>query len=177
MVKIEEGHIDFVDDLANIVPAVLTLAMLGIPLKKWAIYSEPVHASVYTPEHSPDIDRVVAGHRQMGLDLLTKALAYEMAPDGITVNAIAPGVIETALTRNSLADSAIANWIVDCVPAGRIGRPEDIAAVAAFLASDDAEYVTGISVPVDGGFTLGWFRKPVHDDHVMAPSPELEVAR
>ncbi|MDT5227472.1 MAG: hypothetical protein QOH94_1265, partial [Mycobacterium sp.] len=55
--KIEGGRIDFVDDLANIVPAVLTLAMLGIPLKNWAIYSEPVHASVYTPEHSPDIDK------------------------------------------------------------------------------------------------------------------------
>ena len=51
--KIEEGAIDFVDDLANIVPAVLTLAMLGIPLKKWNLYSEPVHAAVYTPEHSP----------------------------------------------------------------------------------------------------------------------------
>jgi NAD(P)-dependent dehydrogenase (short-subunit alcohol dehydrogenase family) len=94
-----------------------------------------------------------------GLDLLTRALAYEMAGDGIRVNAIAPGVIETALTSHSLADSEIADWIVDCIPAGRVGRPEDIAAVAAFLASDDAEYVTGISVPVDGGFTLGWFRK------------------
>ncbi len=52
--KIESGHIDFVDDLANIVPAVLTLAMMGIPLKKWTIYSEPAHASVYTPEHSPE---------------------------------------------------------------------------------------------------------------------------
>jgi NAD(P)-dependent dehydrogenase (short-subunit alcohol dehydrogenase family) len=94
-----------------------------------------------------------------GLDLLTRALAYEMAGDGVTVNAIAPGVIETALTKRSLADSSIADWIVDCVPAGRVGRPEDIAAVAAFLASDDAEYITGISMPVDGGFTLGWFRK------------------
>ena len=95
-----------------------------------------------------------------GLDLLTRALAYELADDGVRVNAIAPGVIETALTSHSLSDSTIADWIVDCVPAGRVGRPEDIAAVASFLASDDAEYVTGISVPVDGGFTLGWFRKP-----------------
>jgi NAD(P)-dependent dehydrogenase (short-subunit alcohol dehydrogenase family) len=93
------------------------------------------------------------------LDLLTKALAYELAPEGVTVNAIAPGVIETALTSSSLADTAIADWIVDSIPAGRVGRPEDIAAVAAFLASDDAEYLTGISVPVDGGLTLGWFRK------------------
>jgi glucose 1-dehydrogenase len=95
-----------------------------------------------------------------GLDLLTKALAYEMAPDGVRVNAIAPGVIETPLTEQSLGDGTTADWIVSCVPVGRVGRPEDIAAVASFLASDDAEYVTGISVPVDGGWTLGWFRKP-----------------
>jgi glucose 1-dehydrogenase len=95
-----------------------------------------------------------------GLDLLTKALAYEMAADGVRVNAIAPGVIETPLTQHSLGDDTTAEWIVSCVPVGRVGRPEDIAGVAAFLASDDAEYVTGISVPVDGGWTLGWFRKP-----------------
>ena len=69
--KIEEGRIDFVDDLANIVPAVLTLAMMGIPLNRWSIYSEPTHAAVYTPEHSPDAARVAEGHRQMGLDLFT----------------------------------------------------------------------------------------------------------
>ena len=56
--KIETGRIDFVDDLANVVPAVLTLAMLGIPLKNWDIYVEPVHASVYTPPDSPDMARV-----------------------------------------------------------------------------------------------------------------------
>lgn len=67
--KIETGAIDFVDDLANIVPAVLTLAMLGIPLKKWSMYSEPTHASVYTPEDSPDVERVAEMHRQMGADL------------------------------------------------------------------------------------------------------------
>ncbi|MQY27718.1 cytochrome P450 [Nocardia aurantia] len=57
--RIESGSIDFVDDLANIVPAVLTLAMMGIPLKKWTIYNEPAHASVYTPPHSPDMPRVL----------------------------------------------------------------------------------------------------------------------
>ena len=55
--KIESGRIDFVDDLANIVPAVLTLAMMGVPLKKWSIYNEPAHASVYTPPDSPDMAR------------------------------------------------------------------------------------------------------------------------
>ena len=57
--KIEEGRIDFVDDLANIVPAVLTLGLLGVPLKDWEIYCEPAHASVYTPVESPDYTRVV----------------------------------------------------------------------------------------------------------------------
>ncbi|MFN8217766.1 MAG: SDR family NAD(P)-dependent oxidoreductase [Solirubrobacterales bacterium] len=94
-----------------------------------------------------------------GLDLLTKALAYELAPAGVTVNAIAPGVIETPFTKASLAREEISGWIVDCVPIGRIGRPEDIAAAASFLASVDAGYVTGISIPVDGGFTMGWFRR------------------
>ena len=86
--KIEEGRIDFVDDLANIVPAVLTLAMLGIPLKNWAIYSEPVHASVYTPEHSPDIDKIVAMHRQMGLDLLNNMVEIRENPRPGIVNGL-----------------------------------------------------------------------------------------
>jgi NAD(P)-dependent dehydrogenase (short-subunit alcohol dehydrogenase family) len=94
-----------------------------------------------------------------GLDLLTRALAFELGPSGVTVNAIAPGVIATALTNQTLENSETAAWIEGCVPLERVGRPEDVAAVAAFLASDDAAYVTGSSIPVDGGFTLGWFRK------------------
>lgn len=86
--KIEGGSIDFVDDLANIVPAVLTLAMLGIPLKKWALYSEPVHAAVYTPEHSPDIERVTAMHREMGLDLVNTMLEIRENPRPGIVNGL-----------------------------------------------------------------------------------------
>ncbi|PBJ36620.1 cytochrome P450 [Mycobacterium avium] len=86
--KIEEGSIDFVDDLANIVPAVLTLAMLGIPLKKWKMYSEPVHAAVYTPEHSPDIERVTAMHREMGLDMVNNMLEIRENPRPGIVNAL-----------------------------------------------------------------------------------------
>ncbi len=78
--KIEGGSIDFVDDLANVVPAVLTLAMLGIPLNKWNLYSEPVHAAVYTPEHSPDIERVTAMHREMGLDMVNTMLEIRENP-------------------------------------------------------------------------------------------------
>ncbi len=70
--KIESGRIDFVDDLANIVPAALTLAMMGIPIKNWTIYNEPAHASIYTPPNSPDIERVRQLHQQMGMDLVTQ---------------------------------------------------------------------------------------------------------
>ncbi|OBI97584.1 cytochrome P450 [Mycobacterium asiaticum] len=86
--KIESGNIDFVDDLANIVPAVLTLAMLGIPLKKWKMYSEPVHAAVYTPEHSPDIERVTAMHREMGLDMVNNMLEIRENPRPGIVNGL-----------------------------------------------------------------------------------------
>jgi cytochrome P450 len=67
--KIESGAIDFVDDLANIVPAVLTLAMMGLPLADWPIYCEPAHAGVYTPPDSPDMPRVREQSIQMGMRL------------------------------------------------------------------------------------------------------------
>jgi cytochrome P450 len=81
--KIETGHIDFVDDLANIVPAVLTLAMMGIELNKWTIYSEPAHLSVSTPEHSPDAERVAKMNRRPGLvnALLQLRIEGEPPPD------------------------------------------------------------------------------------------------
>ncbi|MGN5236921.1 cytochrome P450 [Rhodococcus sp. SJ-3] len=87
--KIESGKIDFVDDLANIVPAVLTLAMMGIPIEKWVIYNEPVHAAVYTPPDSPDIPRINEMHRTMGLDLLTSLFEIRENPRPGLINAIA----------------------------------------------------------------------------------------
>jgi cytochrome P450 len=86
--KIESGCIDFVDDLANIVPAVLTLAMMGIELNKWMIYSEPAHLSVSTPEHSPDAERVAQMNRQMGIDLLTNMVEIKDNPRPGLVNAL-----------------------------------------------------------------------------------------
>lgn len=86
--KIEEGRIDFVDDLANVVPAVLTLAMLGIPIKRWAMYSEPVHAAVYTPEDSPDAERVAEMHREMGIDMLTNLFEIKENPRPGLVNGL-----------------------------------------------------------------------------------------
>jgi 3-oxoacyl-[acyl-carrier protein] reductase len=80
-----------------------------------------------------------------------KTLAREVAPDGITVNTIAPGRIATDRLRELYGDSGPPAEVLAAIPAGRIGTPAEIAAVACFLASDHASYVTGTVVPVDGG--------------------------
>ncbi len=87
--KIESGSIDFVDDLANIVPAVLTLAMLGVPLKNWEIYNEPAHASVYTPPDSPDIPRIQELHMAMGMDLMQNLYEIRENPRPGLIDAMA----------------------------------------------------------------------------------------
>jgi cytochrome P450 len=86
--KIESGRIDFVDDLANIVPAVLTLAMMGIELQKWPVYSEPAHLSVSTPEHSPDAERVAQMNRQMGIDMINTMMELRENPRPGLINAL-----------------------------------------------------------------------------------------
>lgn len=85
---IESGTIDFVDHLANVVPAVFTLAMMGIELNKWKLYSEPTHASVYTPEHSPEREKINAQHREMGIDILNNMIEIRENPRPGLVNAL-----------------------------------------------------------------------------------------
>jgi len=93
-----------------------------------------------------------------GVVELTKTMAVELAQHGITVNAIAPAQIDTRLTR-TLPEEARQRRI-DRIPLGRFGEPDDIAKAALFLASDDARYVTGHTLAVDGGYLAGglWSR-------------------
>ena len=86
---IETGRIDFVDDLANVVPAVLTLAMLGVSLDKWTMYNEPAHASVYTPPDSPDAPRVRELYMAMGIDLFTNLVEIRDDPRPGIIDALA----------------------------------------------------------------------------------------
>lgn len=81
---------------------------------------------------------------------LTKSVARELASRGITCNAVAPGFIQTDMTEN-LGDN---NPLLNSIPLGRMGKPEDIAAAVAFLASDSAAYITGEVLKVDGGLSI-----------------------
>jgi 3-oxoacyl-[acyl-carrier protein] reductase len=84
-----------------------------------------------------------------------KSLARELGPEGITVNTIAPGRIDTERLRSLYGDDWPAPTDLEDVPLRRVGSPAEIAAVAAFLASDRGGYVTGAVIPVDGGLTRG----------------------
>jgi len=87
-----------------------------------------------------------------GVRLLTKALAIELSPLGIRVNAIGPGFTATSLNAKARQDAAYMANFASRIPLGRIGTPEDIAGPAVFLASDMARYITGVTLPVDGGY-------------------------
>ena len=85
--------------------------------------------------------------------MLTKSLAAEWAPHGVRVNAIAPGYIGTELTKRGLSNAEWRKTWLEMTPFGRVGDPSDVAALALFLASDAAAYMSGSVVSVDGGYT------------------------
>ncbi len=91
------------------------------------------------------------------IDGMTRAMAVELSPRGIRVNAIAPGFIYSAMTEKALnSDPERKAKVFNRTPMGHMGQPEDIGAAAMYLASDAAKYVTGVVLPVDGGNSIGF---------------------
>ncbi len=104
------------------------------------------------------IDRVVAyAASKSAVEGMVKVLASEFSKDGVRINAIAPGFIETAMSRTAMnSDPERRDRAMRRTPMGKFGQPADIGHAAVFLASDGARYITGASLPVDGGNSIGF---------------------
>ena len=89
-----------------------------------------------------------------GIRMLTRSLAQEVAAEGIRVNAVAPGAIQTPINKDAWDSESALKQLLKLIPYGRIGQPEDVARATIWLASDEADYVTGTTLFVDGGMSL-----------------------
>ena len=89
-----------------------------------------------------------------GVAQLTKSLAIAWAAEGIRVNAVAPGWIATAFTQPLLDDDERSQTVLSRTPLGRWGRPEDVAGAVCFLCSKTAAFITGVVLPIDGGYSI-----------------------
>jgi len=125
-------------------------ALPGMLAKGWGriINITSVHEEQPFPPCSP------YSLSKAGLWMLTRELALTYSRHGITVNSVAPGAILTDLNRHVLADPQYEARVLAKIPAGRIAEPADVSKTVVFLATDDARYITGASVRVDGGLSL-----------------------
>jgi glucose 1-dehydrogenase len=107
------------------------------------------NSSVHEELPHPNFTGYCAG--KGGLKMLMRNLAIELAPLGITVNNVAPGAIETPINKALMNQPDKLAGLLENIPAGRLGQPRDVAGAVAFLASDEADYITGTTLVIDGG--------------------------
>jgi NAD(P)-dependent dehydrogenase (short-subunit alcohol dehydrogenase family) len=125
-------------------------ARLMIPRRRGKIVNF-ASTSAFVSSSQPEVayDTSKGAVRQM-----TISMAAELAPHGINVNAVAPGTTATEMTRSSLSTEEGLAWQLARIPMGRVGQPDDIAAVVVFLCSPEASYITGHTLVADGGWLL-----------------------
>ena len=147
-----EGHDDTLWDrmMAVNVTAVFRIVRAAVPALRQSGRGRIVLiGSVMSSRGSGGLVAYTASkHAVLGM---ARAMAAELGPSGITVNCVQPGAVQTPMTKDILADPAIADYWRNKAALGRLGEPEDIADVIAFLVSDDARFMTGHGVMVDGG--------------------------
>lgn len=147
--EIDTGDYDRIQDVNVRAAFLLCRAVLpGMRREGWGrIVNVASVFGVVTREH-----RGAYSASKFALDGLTASLAAEVAANGILANCVSPGFIETDLTREVLGEAGIAE-VVKRVPAGRLGRPEEVAALVAWLAGPENTFVSGQNILVDGGFS------------------------
>jgi len=134
-------------------PLLLTQALLS-PLRAGATAEDPARVVMIGSVDGirvPVAPLFTYGASKAAVHSLTRQLAHALSADHITVNAIAPGMFESAMTAPMLAAPGMEERIVSAIPAGRIGSPEDIAAAVIYLSSRAGAYLDGTVIPVDGG--------------------------
>lgn len=140
-----------VDEHLIVTMALSQLALKNMYKQKWGrIVNLSSISSFYAKRGQSNYAAAKAG-----IEAFSRTLALEVAHRGVTVNAVAPGLIETPMTQELVAKIEAGEGIRQRIPAGRLGQPEEVGALIAFLCSPQAAYITGTVIPVDGGRSLG----------------------